>query len=77
MSINEVMLEHSHAHLFMNCLCAFVLRQQKGWEVAVEMAVLLSQSLLRALQIAVMRLQFDSFTSSYWDILKDYQYLPK
>lgn len=30
MSINKVVLEHSHAHLLMNCLCAFMLRQQKG-----------------------------------------------
>lgn len=29
MSINKVVLEHSHAHLFMNCVCAFMLQQQR------------------------------------------------
>lgn len=28
-SINKVVLEHSHAYLFMNCVCAFMLQQQR------------------------------------------------
>lgn len=78
MSINKVVLEHSHAHLFVNCLCAFMLRQQKGMRsrggdggAALPAAAQGPANSSDAFAV------WQCFASPYWDILKNYQYLPK
>lgn len=60
MSINKVVLEHSHAHLFMNCVCAFMLQQQRWVRSRSGDGGGALPVAAQELQIAVMHLQFDS-----------------
>lgn len=77
-SINKVVLEHSHAYLFMNCVCAFMLQQQRWVRSRSGSGGGALPVTAQRLQVAVMHLQYDNVSCHHAvTFKKDYQCLPK